>query len=67
MSALAELAALEEGTEFARRHIGPGPDDITEMLRVVGAESLEEMASRTVPAAIAGADLSALPPPATEA
>ncbi|WP_043338311.1 aminomethyl-transferring glycine dehydrogenase [Belnapia moabensis] len=67
MSALAELAALEEGTEFARRHIGPGPDDITEMLRIVGAASLEEMAARTVPAAIAGADLSALPPPATEA
>ncbi|MBL6079010.1 aminomethyl-transferring glycine dehydrogenase [Belnapia sp. T18] len=67
MSALAELAALEEGTEFARRHIGPGPDDITEMLRLVGAASLEEMAARTVPAAIAGADLSALPPPATEA
>ncbi|WP_052214093.1 aminomethyl-transferring glycine dehydrogenase [Belnapia sp. F-4-1] len=67
MSALAELAALEEGTEFARRHIGPGPDDITEMLGVVGAASLEEMAARTVPAAIAGADLSALPPPATEA
>jgi glycine dehydrogenase len=37
------------------------------MLRVVGAASLEEMAGRTVPAAIAGADLSALPPPATEA
>ncbi|MBL6455707.1 aminomethyl-transferring glycine dehydrogenase [Belnapia sp. T6] len=67
MSALQELAALEEGTEFARRHIGPGPDDIAAMLRVVGAASLEEMAGRTVPAAIAGADLSALPPPATEA
>ena len=67
MSALAELAALEESTEFARRHIGPGPEDVTEMLRVVGAVSLEEMAGRTVPAAIAGADLSALPPPATEA
>jgi glycine dehydrogenase len=67
MSALVELAALEEGTEFARRHIGPGPEDITEMLRVVGAASLEEMASRTVPAAIAGADLTGLPPPATEA
>ena len=41
-------------TEFARRHIGPGPDDIAAMLKVVGAASLEEMAARTVPAAIAG-------------
>jgi glycine dehydrogenase len=66
-SALAELAGLEDHAEFARRHIGPGPDDIADMLKVVGAESLEAMAARTVPSAIAGADLSALPPPATEA
>ncbi|GAA0607347.1 aminomethyl-transferring glycine dehydrogenase [Craurococcus roseus] len=37
------------------------------MLRVVGAESLEDLAARTLPAAIAGADLSALPAPSTEA
>ncbi|RYJ00831.1 MAG: hypothetical protein EON47_12650, partial [Acetobacteraceae bacterium] len=37
---------------FARRHIGPGPDDITAMLQVVGAASLEEMAGRTIPASI---------------
>ena len=37
------------------------------MLRVVGAASLEDLAARTLPAAIAGADLSALPKPATEA
>src|SRR3712207_7059731 len=67
MSALDELRELEDHGEFARRHIGPGPDDITAMLKVVGAASLDEMASRTVPAAIAGADLSGLPPPATEA
>ena len=67
MSILAELAALEDGAEFARRHIGPGPDDITAMLQVVGAASLDEMAAHTVPASIRQADLSALPPPATEA
>ncbi|RAI59742.1 aminomethyl-transferring glycine dehydrogenase [Roseicella frigidaeris] len=61
------LAALEDGGEFARRHIGPGPEDIAAMLQVVGVPSLEALAARTVPAAIAGADLSALPPPATEA
>jgi len=67
MSVLADLAALEESNEFARRHIGPGPDDIPEMLRVVGAESLDALIGRTVPNAIRSADLSALPPPATEA
>src|SRR4051812_37789646 len=67
VSILEQLTALEDQGEFARRHIGPGPDDITAMLKVVGAASLEEMSGRTVPAAIRGADLSALPPPATEA
>ena len=64
---LEELAALEDGGEFARRHIGPDAAEIAAMLRVVGAPSLEAMTARTVPAAIRGADLSALPPPATEA
>ena len=67
MSALAELAALEEQDEFARRHIGPSEAEIAEMLKVVGAASLDDLVSRTVPAAIRQADLSALPPPATEA
>ena len=49
MSTLAELAALEDSAEFTRRHIGPGPDDIAEMLKVVGAASLDEMAARTIP------------------
>ena len=61
------LAALEDQGEFARRHIGPGPEDIAAMLQLVGVPSLEALAARTVPASIAGADLSALPPPATEA
>ncbi|MBX9697849.1 MAG: glycine dehydrogenase (aminomethyl-transferring), partial [Acetobacteraceae bacterium] len=65
---LDELTALEDQGEFGRRHIGPSEAEIAAMLRVVGAGSLEELAARTVPAAILGAaDLSALPPPATEA
>ncbi|MCO6414729.1 aminomethyl-transferring glycine dehydrogenase [Siccirubricoccus sp. KC 17139] len=67
MSILDELEALEDRGEFARRHIGPGEAEIADMLKLVGAESLEALAGRTVPAAIAGADLSLLPPPATEA
>jgi glycine dehydrogenase len=49
---LAHLAALDQQGAFAHRHIGPGPDDITEMLREVGATSLDDLANRTVPGAI---------------
>lgn len=61
------LEALEDRAEFARRHIGPNDAEIAAMLKVVGAESLEALAAKTVPAAIAGKALDALPPPATEA
>ncbi len=39
--------------DFAnRRHIGPSPEEIAEMLRVVGAPSLDALISETVPEAI---------------
>jgi glycine dehydrogenase len=63
----AELSALEAHYAFDRRHIGPSEAEIAEMLKVVGAGSLEELAARTVPAAILEADLSALPPAVSEA
>ncbi|MFN9337015.1 MAG: glycine dehydrogenase (aminomethyl-transferring), partial [Alphaproteobacteria bacterium] len=63
----AELTALEAQYAFDRRHIGPSEAEISEMLRVVGAGSLTELAARTVPAAILEADLSALPPAVSEA
>jgi glycine dehydrogenase len=37
---------------FARRHIGPSPDDISGMLRTVGAASLDALMQETVPASI---------------
>jgi glycine cleavage system P protein (glycine dehydrogenase) len=67
VNTLNELEALEDHGEFARRHIGPSEAEVTEMLRAVGAASLEELSGRTVPGAIRGADLAALPPPAAEA
>ena len=65
-SALDTLKALEAGAAFAPRHIGLNEAEIAEMLKVVGASSLEDLSARTVPAAIRGMDLSALPPAATE-
>lgn len=67
MSALDELNALEDHAAFATRHIAPSEAEIAEMLKAVGAESLEALAERTVPAAIRGKDFSQLPDPVNEA
>jgi len=37
---------------FARRHLGPRPGQIPEMLRAVGVDSLEDLAAATVPDSI---------------
>jgi glycine dehydrogenase len=39
-------------TDFARRHIGPGPQELKEMLAAVNVDSLEELVAQTVPASI---------------
>jgi glycine dehydrogenase len=67
LSALDQLAALEDTAAFATRHIGPSEDQIGAMLRVVGVDSLEALAGRTVPSAIRDSHLDALPPPVGEA
>ena len=43
---------LERFDAFARRHIGPNGDSIEEMLKVVGAESLDALIDSTVPKSI---------------
>jgi len=43
---------LAPSDTFARRHLGPGEAEIAEMLEVVGAASLEDLAAQTVPEAI---------------
>ncbi|MEX2251845.1 MAG: aminomethyl-transferring glycine dehydrogenase [Acidimicrobiia bacterium] len=50
---------------FADRHIGPDPEDIEKMLATVGAASLDELVSQTVPASILDITLE-LPPAMTE-
>ncbi|MCK1642683.1 aminomethyl-transferring glycine dehydrogenase [Bradyrhizobium sp. 157] len=39
-------------TDFVRRHIGPSPRDISAMLESVGAKSLGELMSQTLPSTI---------------
>ncbi len=46
------LFELEQKTDFIRRHIGPGEEDLRALLAVVGAESLDDLIEQTVPAAI---------------
>ncbi|MDG4647953.1 aminomethyl-transferring glycine dehydrogenase [Roseibacterium sp. SDUM158017] len=44
-------------TDFAnRRHIGPSPAEMAEMLQAVGAESLDQLIEETVPSTIRQAD-----------
>jgi glycine dehydrogenase len=42
----------KQAEEFERRHIGPGEEDMKEMLQTIGVDSLEELMKRTVPASI---------------
>ncbi len=46
------MMSIAPATTFERRHIGPSPSDIDEMLQVVGASSLEDLMSQTLPASI---------------
>lgn len=46
------LAQLEQPLDFVRRHIGPGQQEVANMLEAVGAESLDDLMQQTVPAGI---------------
>jgi glycine dehydrogenase len=46
------LEALEQKDAFIGRHIGPDDKDIREMLKAVGASSLDDLTSKAVPASI---------------
>ncbi|GAA4882699.1 aminomethyl-transferring glycine dehydrogenase [Saccharopolyspora cebuensis] len=62
------IAALEHGTPFADRHVGPRPAELARMLDVIGVGSLEELGQRAVPDGVRERDLAlALPDPANEA
>jgi glycine dehydrogenase len=67
MPARSTLSDLEHPTEFAARHIGPGPDDERHMLSVVGAASRQALVEAIVPRAIARRTPMHLPPAVTEA
>ncbi|CAH9062720.1 Glycine dehydrogenase (decarboxylating) [Pseudoalteromonas sp. CIP111854] len=52
MSNAKSLEQLEQKQDFIRRHIGPSPAQVTDMLSALGVSSVEELIGQTVPAAI---------------
>jgi glycine dehydrogenase len=57
---------LEHPDRFVRRHIGPDEQEVTEMLRTVGAASLDELIEQTIPKTIRVRKPLNLPPAKTE-
>ncbi len=60
------LTELEDREEFVRRHIGPDAPEIGAMLKVVGADSLDDLITKATPRAIRTARPLDLPPARTE-
>jgi glycine dehydrogenase len=56
----------DPASDFARRHIGPGPDDQRRMLEAVGYGSIEDLMDAAIPEVIRWHGQLALPPAATE-
>ena len=56
-------ASIDPTESFSSRHIGPDEADLQAMLKVVGARSLDELVSQTVPSSIRATAPLDLPPP----
>jgi glycine dehydrogenase len=51
---------------FVNRHIGPTDDELAEMMKVIGVDSLDDLIAETVPASIRQRAALALPEPRSE-
>ncbi len=60
------LDELKMRGDFIRRHIGPGEEQIAEMLRLMGLDSLDALVDKTVPEAIRSREPLELEPPMSE-
>ncbi len=67
MTARTPLESLENRSEFVARHIGPGPEDQTHMLCVIGAASRQALIDAVLPRSIARDQAMRLPDAASEA
>ncbi len=66
-SSPANLEALEESAEFIRRHLGPRPYEIADMLQTLGLSSLEQLIEQAIPQSIRSSDPLKLPSSRPEA
>lgn len=64
---VASIGRLMQDDAFIRRHIGPGPEQIREMLEAVGADSLEALIESTIPSELLFKGAFELPEPESEA
>lgn len=64
---VSKSSSSDIAVDFARRHIGPSPQDISSMLDFVGASTLESFVSETLPASIRQKTLLELGPALSEA
>jgi glycine dehydrogenase len=62
----ASLKDLEPGANFIRRHIGPGDAEVSEMLTLLGAASLDEFIDKAVPKKLRARRPLELSPPKAE-
>jgi len=46
------MSSLDASDWFARRHIGPSPDERDEMLQAVGAPTLDALMDEAIPSSI---------------
>lgn len=60
------LSELEVPNDFVRRHIGPGAEQITDMLDSLGIDSLDTLIDQTVPDQLRSTDPLDLPEPVGE-
>jgi len=47
-----QSGSFPHGDEFAQRHIGPNPDEVRQMLDLLGQSSLDALTNQAVPAQI---------------
>ncbi len=60
------MSSLDVSDRFARRHIGPSPDERDQMLQAVGASSLDALMDEAIPASIRLTTPLSLPPAESE-
>jgi glycine dehydrogenase len=60
------MISMKHPDKFVNRHLGPREEDITEMLKAIGVESVEKLIQETVPQSIRLTEKLGIDPPISE-